>query len=234
MATYVLVHGAFQGGWIWKKVATHLRAAGHMVYTPTMEGCAERGIQIRPGITMETHVKELVEFLFFEDLHDVILVGTSASGLTISEVANQTRERIGRLVYIEALLPLPGEKMSDLLTPVPNINAKWETTRLSYGPAREFINGYMFMDLDPETRAWAAERFTLFPITATPQGAAGPTDFWDRPWKATVINCLQSSNPSNAHQRRTAEKLNANLIEMDAGHYPMLSHPKELAELLMQ
>ena len=60
MATYVLVHGAFQGGWVWKKVATHLRAAGHMVYTPTLDGCAERGSQIRPSISMETHVKELV------------------------------------------------------------------------------------------------------------------------------------------------------------------------------
>ena len=89
IATYVLVHGAFQGGWVWKKVATHLRAAGHTVYTPTMDGCAERGHQIRPGITMATHVKELVDFLFYEDLHDVILVSTSASGLTISEVANQ-------------------------------------------------------------------------------------------------------------------------------------------------
>jgi len=192
-----------------------------------------RGSQIRPSISMETHVKELVDFLFYEDLHDAILVCTSSSGLTISEAANQARERIGRLVYIEALLPLPGEKMSDLLTPVPNINAKWETTKLSYGPAREFIDGYMFMDLDPETRAWAAERFTLFPIAATPRGVIGPSDFWDKKWTATVINCLQSSNPSNAHQRRTAEKLNATLFELDAGHYPMLSHPRELAELLM-
>lgn len=232
MSTYVLVHGAFQGGWIWKKVATPLRAAGHTVYTPTMDGCAERSSQIRLGITMETYVKELVDFLFYEDLQEVILVGTSANGLTITQVADAVPERIRHLVFIEAIVPLPGEKLSDLLTPIPNVNAKWAATKLAYGPAREFIDGYMLEDLDPETRAWAAKRFTLYPRTATPQ-VAPPSDFWNKKWSATVVNSLQSSNPSDAHQRRTAEKLNANLIEINAGHYPMLSHSDEIAKILM-
>ena len=130
-------------------------------------------------------------------------------------------------------MPLPGEKLSDLLTPVPNLNAKWEATKISYGPAREFIDGDMLRDLDPEIRAWAAKRFTLYPIGVTPREVIGPTDFWDKTWSATVINCRQSSNPSDAHQRRTAEKLNATFLELDAGHYPMLSHPEELAKMLM-
>ena len=232
MATYVLVHGAFQGGWVWKQVATRLRAQGHLVYTPTMDGCAERGHQIRPGITMASHVKELVDFLFFEDLQEVILVGTSASGLTISLVADLARERIRHLVYIEALLPLPGEKFTDLLTPIPDSGAKWESTKLAYGPAKEFIEGKMLLDLDPKARAWAAKRFTLYPITATPK-VAEPTDFWNKSWSATVINCRNSSNPSDAHQRRTAEKLKANFLELDAGHYPMLSHPEDLTKMLL-
>ena len=80
MATYVLVHGAYQGGWIWKPVAQHLRAAGHEVYAPTLEGCAERRDQVRPGITMGTYALEVARLLFYEDLQDVVLVGTSPVG----------------------------------------------------------------------------------------------------------------------------------------------------------
>jgi len=181
---------------------------------------------------MASHVKELVDFLFFEDLQEVILVGTSASGLTISHVADLARERISHLVYIEALLPMPGEKLTDLLAPIPDSGARWESTKLAFGPAREFIEGKMLLDLDPETRAWAAKRFTLYPITATPK-VAESTDFWNKSWSATVINCRNSRNPSDAHQRRTAEKLNATFLELDAGHYPMLSHPEELTKMLL-
>ncbi|HWN04569.1 MAG TPA: alpha/beta fold hydrolase, partial [Candidatus Dormibacteraeota bacterium] len=78
MATYVLVHGAYQGGWIWKPVAERLRAAGHAVYAPTLDGCAERADQVRPGITVGTHAREVARLLHYEDLRDVVLVGTSA------------------------------------------------------------------------------------------------------------------------------------------------------------
>jgi len=66
MANYVLVHGAYQGGWIWKPVVERLRAAGHVVHAPTLDGCAERHAQIRPGITLATHAQEIAQFLRFE------------------------------------------------------------------------------------------------------------------------------------------------------------------------
>lgn len=233
MANYVLVHGAFQGGWIWKRVAARLQAAGHTVYTPTMDGCAERGHQIRPGITMEAHAKELVDLMFYEDLQDVIFAGTSVSGITVAHAANQMRERISHLVFIEALLPLPGEVLSELLVPSSKVKAKWESTKLAYGPTKEFAESYFFEDLDPATAAWAAKRFTMFPIAATPR-VAPPTDFWDKPWSATVINCLRSANPADAHQQRAAEKLKAAYYDLDANHYPMLSHPDELAKIMLK
>jgi pimeloyl-ACP methyl ester carboxylesterase len=235
MATYVFIHGAFQGGWIWKYVATPLRAAGHLVYTPTMDGCGERAHQIRPEISMEGYVKEVAELLYFEDLKDVILVGTSTGGLAASYIAENAEARIGHLVFIEALLPLPGERIRDLLVPVSGgsgSGAKWEATKLAYGPPKEFINGPMLADVDPEIRAFAAERFRLYPFSATP-AVTSETTFWDKTWKATVINCTKSTNPADSHQYRSAEKLNAKLIELDANHYPMLSHPKELTEILL-
>ena len=65
MATYVLVHGAYQGGWIWKPVATRLRAAGHLVYAPSLDGCGDRHHSIRPGITIDTHAREIAQLLFY-------------------------------------------------------------------------------------------------------------------------------------------------------------------------
>src|SRR6267143_195978 len=85
MPTYVLIHGAYQGGWIWKPVATRLRAAGHLVFAPTLDGCGERSHLVRPGITIGTHAREIAQLLFYEDLNDVILAGTSAGGMVIQK-----------------------------------------------------------------------------------------------------------------------------------------------------
>ena len=81
MATYVLLHGAYQGGWIWNRVTPHLRAAGHTVFAPTLDGCAERRHALRPGITTESQAAEIAEMLFFEDLSDIVLVGGSLHGI---------------------------------------------------------------------------------------------------------------------------------------------------------
>src|SRR6267143_4374113 len=100
MATYVLIHGAYQGGWIWKSVATRLRAAGHLVFAPSLDGCAERRQVVRAGITVGTHAREVAQLLFYEDLTDVVLVGTSSGGMVIVKAAELARDRIGRLVFV--------------------------------------------------------------------------------------------------------------------------------------
>src|SRR5712692_7467532 len=91
MATYVLVHGAYQGGWIWKPVATRLHAAGHLVFAPTLDGCGERHDSVRRGITVGTHAREVAQLLFYEDLTDVVLVGTSSGGMVIVKAAALAR-----------------------------------------------------------------------------------------------------------------------------------------------
>ena len=80
MATYVMIHGAYQGGWIWKPTATRLREAGHLVYAPSLDGCGDRRGSLRPGISVETHATEIADLLFYEDLNDVVLTGTSSGG----------------------------------------------------------------------------------------------------------------------------------------------------------
>lgn len=230
MATYVLIHGSFQGGWIWKPTADLLRKAGHTVFTPSLDGCGERAYQIRPGITIATQAKEIADFLFNEDLQDVILAGTSTGGLVICKIAELARERIKHMVFVDALAPQPGEKVVDIVQRPPNA-PPYQTTELTRGPSREQLQNSLFADMEPDLMAWAIDRVTMHPIEAS--DAPGELDgFWSQSWPATVIRCTLSANPPVAHQRRTAEKLNANWYEMEAGHYPMLSHPEETAKLL--
>ena len=224
--TYILIHGAYQGGWIWKHVARGLRGAGHAVYAPTLDGCAERREQIRPGITVATHAREVAQLLFYEDLHNVILVGTSSGGMVICRAAELAGDRIARLVFVDALALLPGERVSDIVN-----RPAAEVTELAIVPKREDAEGRMFADLEPATRAWTLARYTPHPIAAL-EAPMEPTNFWEREWPASVIRCRQARNPPESHQRRTAERLKASYTEMDTGHYPMLSQPAELVRLL--
>ncbi len=229
MATYVLVHGANQGGWIWQRVATRLRAAGHQVYARSLDGCGERKGAVRPGITTETQADEVAQLLFYEDLRDVVLVGTSSGGMVACRVAELTRERIGRLVFVDALALFPGEKIGDIVTRSTSAATPGGLTR---GPSREDAATRLFADLDPETRAWALDRYTPHPIAIYTEGVR-LDNFWSQQWPATVIWCRRAPNPGEAHQRRTSERLAAKWVELDTGHYPMLSMPEELARLLL-
>ena len=228
MTTFVMVHGAYQGGWIWKPVVARLRAAGHITYAPTLDGCAERRDQVRPGITVTTHAQEIADFLFYEDLRDVVLAGTSAGGMVILKAAELARERIARLSFIDALALLPGERVGAITNrPTPR-----EVNDLTTTYSRADAEKRMFKDLEPALRAWALERITPHPIAAL-EAPMVSTTFWDQKWSASVIRCTQGVNPPEAHQRRTAEKLGASYHELDTGHYPMLSAPDDLTKLLL-
>ena len=228
MATIVLVHGAYQGGWIFSRVAPILRAAGHLVYAPTLDGCAERRHALRPGITTQTHGTEIAELLFYEDLHEVVLVGTSAGGMVVCSAAEQAPERIGRIVLADALALLPGERIGDIVVNrTPRV-----TTALATGPSPEDARNRMFASLDPSTLEWTLARYTPHPIAAMEEPVKLDR-FWQQSWHASVIWCKRSVNPPVAHQRRAADRLKARWLELDTGHYPMLTEPEQLAKLIM-
>jgi pimeloyl-ACP methyl ester carboxylesterase len=228
MTTFVLIHGAYQGGWIWKPVGAQLIAAGHRVLAPTLDGCAERKSQVRAGITTESHAAEIADLLFYEDLSDVVLAGTSTGGMVMAAAAEKARDRVARLVFADALALLDGEALPDIVKRPTAIN-----TALTSGPSRHDFETRLFVDLDPKTRAWAIERCTPHPI-ATMQAPVKLPRFWDQPWNASVIWCKRSTNPPQAHQRRAADRLKARWHELDTGHYPMLSEPAALARLIME
>jgi pimeloyl-ACP methyl ester carboxylesterase len=228
MATYVLVHGAYQGSWIWKPVATRLRAGGHAVFAPTLDGCGERHHLVRAGITVGSQAREVAQLLFYEDLSEVVLVGTSSGGMVVVKTAELARERIGRVVFVDALALLPGERVDHIVKrTTPN-----EMTDLTTFPTRADQESRLFRDLDERTRAWALARITPHPLAAL-EAPMEPTTFWDQAWPAMVIRCRRATNPPESHQRRTAERLKAAWHELDTGHYPMLSEPDALTALLV-
>ena len=107
----VSVHGAWAGGWQFKKVAVLLEARGYKVYRPSLSGLGEHFNTASPGIGLATHIDDIVNMILFEDLHDVILLGHSYGGMVITGVADRIPERISRLIYLDAFLPANGESV---------------------------------------------------------------------------------------------------------------------------
>ena len=232
MATILLVHGSFQGGWIWQPTAAALRAAGHLVYAPTMEGCAERVHALRAGITVTGAAEELAELMRYEDLSDVVLAGTSSGGMVAAKTASLAPDQISRVVFVDALVPQPGESTKDI---VQRSDADpYNVTEFTRGPTRNDLATRLFAELEGAQKDWALERATPHPHGLSDVSADELKDFWDADWpNSAVVYCVHSENPPEPHQRRTVEALGAQWIEMDAGHYPMLTHSEELARHIL-
>lgn len=112
----MVVHGAWGGGWEWSEVARSLRARGHDVLTPTLSGLGERAhVGAGEAIGLSTHVADVVAVLEMQDLHDVVLCGASYGGMPTTGAADQVPERVGLVVYVDALAPTDGQSALDLL-----------------------------------------------------------------------------------------------------------------------
>ena len=147
MATYVLVHGAWQGASTWTFVEDGLRARGHKVHSPTMSGAGIRQYELRPDITLETHVNDVLGVLEFEDLKDVILVGHSYGGMIITSVAEHAAERLATLVYVDAFVPSDGQSAFECFPP-------WLANALDQ-QAAELGNGWRLPGFEGRLDLWA-------------------------------------------------------------------------------
>jgi pimeloyl-ACP methyl ester carboxylesterase len=127
--TFVLVHGAWHGGWCWRRVADLLQQGGHKVFTPTLTGLGERSHLLRAGIDVSTHIADVVNVLKWERLSGVVLCGHSYGGLVVSGVAEQMPDKIGSIVFLDAFVPENGDSMADLTSQVVRDNLKAATER---------------------------------------------------------------------------------------------------------
>src|SRR5258705_2449533 len=107
--TFLVCHGAWSAGWAWKKMHPLMVAAGHRLVTPTYTGLGEREHLAHPDIDLESHIRDVLAVLRVEDLNTVILVGHSYGGMTATGIADQARERIAKLVYLDAFAPQDGQ-----------------------------------------------------------------------------------------------------------------------------
>lgn len=231
MATYVLVHGAWHGGWCWQRVTPLLWRAGHTVLTPTLTGLGERSHLLTRDITLDTFVKDIEQVLFYEDLSDVILVGHSFGGTVITAVADRASARIAQLIYLDAEVPLSGESDAGCLLP--------GALDFVLQRARERGDGWLFTSspaatfgvTDPDDQAWVDARTTPQPVATVTQpifyGAAVeaiPHHFIAcRPYEPLIADI----------RARIQQDSSWTYQEIDGGHDVMLTRPHELAERLL-
>ncbi|HEU5484646.1 MAG TPA: alpha/beta hydrolase [Microlunatus sp.] len=190
MATFVLVHGAWAGGWIWKKITPLLRAAGHEVHATTATGMGDRVHLADPSVNLDTHISDVVNVIEFEELTDVTLVGWSYGGMIITGVAEQLPERLARLIYLDALVPTDGESSYDAERSSEEVRAGDRTAAASVG-----LPGFLVVDPyadwirsltpHPADQAWLFAKFVPQPLAtytqpiqrANPTAAAVPRAF---------------------------------------------------------
>ena len=238
-ATFVLVHGTWHGGWVWQDVANRLRTMGHRVYTPTCTGCGERLHLTGPDVGLDTHITDIEQVLEFEDLDSVILVGHSFSGITITGVADRCRDRIDRIVFLDALVPREGRMSGVPLDPDTGDFPDWWKAREEH-----FIDGYQ-MDLwqdypmemlVPDTYPEVAAKLTRL---ITPHPAKQWTDelvLEHGGWEGlnpTYIHCVgQAYRQSSDLMVGPARGPDWAFIELDIPRDGMLTHPDLVSNTL--
>lgn len=164
--TFVLVHGAWHGGWCWRRVADLLEAVGQKVFTPTLTGLADRSHLLGPSVTLDTHVADIANLLVWEDLQDVVLVGHSYAGFVISGVAERVSARLAALVFIDAYVPRDGQRMYDLAAASSRDSLD---SALKSGAATRPAPSAASFRVNERDRAWVDAKMTPQPVSVAMQ-----------------------------------------------------------------
>ena len=233
--TFVLVHGAWHGGWCWKRLIPLLRAEGHDSLSPTLTGLGERSHLLAPGIDLSTHIADISGVLEYENLSRVVLVGHSYGGMVITGVADRARERIRRLVYLDAAHPRNGDSLCDV-APEQMAFARHmirvvNEVELVLWP--DSVHPSFFGITDPADVAWTAERLTPHPWKCFTQMLILQDEAAVRRLPRTNINCTESLARSNAQAGQ--RQLDAeHAWEIDTGHDLMITEPGKVSEMLLR
>lgn len=232
MSTFVLIHGAWHGGWCWKRVRNVLRSQGHDVYSPSLTGSGERVHLLSPEIGMDTYVQDIVNLIEYEELDDVVLAGHSAAGAAVSKAAESVHERLKALVYVDSVILPNGKCMFDVFPP------KWaEGMRASardHGegyympPEQEMMFSFFASDCSDQDKQWVLRMATAQPMKPY-EDKVDLKRFYQMEIPKTYIRCTQSQAGLPAE---TAAKFGMQYVEIDAGHDPMISRPDEFAAIL--
>ena len=243
MATFVLLHGAWHGGWCWKKITPLLRDAGHEAFAPTLTGLGERAHLAHPDVDLTTHIQDVVNVLEYEDLDAVVLVGHSYGGMVITGVADQLPGRLAHLVYLDAFVPDDRQALVDLIPPegrhsfearvraegdgwhLPSrLPVPWEVAvREDYRVTDEADVRWMVARLGPQPFKTMTEPVRRI----NPAAAALPR---------TYVRCTQYASPAFDRFAESARQPGSRwrCRELATSHDAMVTMPRELADLLLE
>lgn len=229
--TFVLVHGAWHGGWCWRRVADLLEKQGHKVYTPTLTGLGERSHLMRADITLDTHITDIVNVVKWEDLTDICLVAHSYGGWPVSGALEQILDRVSSVVFLDAFVPDDGQKGFDFASEFSRkgtleAQQKGEISRPA-PPATAF-------HVNEKDRAWVDSKITPQPLAL----AFSPirlTGARERVAKKTYIRAPAYEQPA-FDKYYAAKKADPTwrTYEVTSGHDVMVDAPERLTEILLE
>ena len=241
MANFVLVHGAWHGGWCWKRVVDRLQAQGHRAHAVTLTGVGERVHLMSSLITLETHIADVANLIEAEELQDVVLAVHSYAGMLGTAIADRMAQRLKHLVYVDAVVPRPGESWSSThasATREARLAAAKASPDFSFPPPDPSVFG-----LAAEDHAWVKRRQTAHPghtyqapLQFDPRRVAAiPRTFVDciQPRLGTIDSIRPRVRDNNFWDGAWMGGGGARLVELPTGHDPMVSAPGELTEVLL-
>ncbi|MGQ0543746.1 MAG: alpha/beta fold hydrolase [Betaproteobacteria bacterium] len=228
----VLVHGAWHGGWGWKRLAPLLRRAGHEVFMPTLTGLGERAHLAGPQVDLDAHVEDVVGVLEAEELENAMLLGHSYGGMVVTGAADRVPQRIARLVYLDAFVPENGRSLMDYVLPERGARFREEGERTGFvTPPPPSLWGIT----RPEDVAWLRRRETPHPFATMKQ----PLHLRNGAALARIPKAfIHCSSPATGSFDQFAAKYRNDpawrIYELATGHDAMILVPGELAGILLE
>ncbi len=228
LPVFVLVHGAWCGGWSWSRLVPLLRARGAQVHAPTLTGLGERAHLLSPEVGTETHVQDVASLIWYEDLTNVVLVGHSYGGMLLESVAGAADGRVSQLVFLDAFMPGDGQALSDYAPLPPKHEDGWRVPPPT--PPGTSLAAY-FGITEPEDQAWVGERFSDQPLKSFTEAVRRPVT--DRVERRSYVLCTDA--PWFLEAAGRAQRWGYEVHELQGGgHFPFITRPRGLAALLLQ
>jgi pimeloyl-ACP methyl ester carboxylesterase len=238
---FVLVHPAWFGGWCWRKLTPLLQDRGHPVFAPTLTGLGERAHLARPETGLETHVQDIAGVLEYEDLRDVVLVGNSSGGMVITGVADRVPERIGHLVFLDAFVPKDGQSMLDVIPPdrrplmeafVQKEGDGWLLPRFAPPPWKKLVTE-TWQVTEKADLAWILPRLRPTPFGHFKEAVRRKNPAAEE-IRRTYIRTQWPHPGFDRYAAAAREGEGWQLREIGSSHLPYITHPRELADLLLE
>ena len=230
MYNYVLVPGAWLGGWVWNKVDRILVESGHNTFPITLTGMGDRVHLASPNIGMKTAIEDVTNVIRFNDLENIVLVGHSFAGKVAAAVADKIPEKIRLVVYLDSFRP------DDTREPQGSFNLMQEFGQFDEGsftlPFSETILENIGKDVKGKNKKLMLDRCTPWPVKL----ATDPITLTRSPRliNTAYIFCTMSGDPVDEIIQGKWGELVGPYRKMETGHYPMVTKPDELAKYLLE